>query len=443
MSHISSTARRRQLLVMGATLLTVLACTFTSTVAPVADVPGWPATAAARTWSAMETSAYLSATPTFTAAPATDTPPPTETLWASAYTDTPTNTPVPMLTPLPSKTPTVTPSNTPTPTITPRIYSGGGSGGGTGGGGGGGGSGGGGTTSCYDATVVRHVTIPNGEILRPGTAFTKIWRVKNTGSCTWPITARMVAAKNSGWDGASAPLGETVRPGDEADFAIDLVAPPGPANYTGAFVIKVDNKTTFGPSDEDYFYVQITSADATGEIWNFMGTKNICMAQWKVGGSKNLNCPGKFLSDTGFIALLPKKAGNVTYPPVMEDDVNYGKVLWTKPPVSGTGEITGAFPALLIQNGDKIRVEVGCLKGYEKCNVTFQVLWQTLGGSKNPLTPEFNEVYDGAVHTLIDDSISGGSFNFTNQYIIFTFRVRGYSDKGQDAAAWIKMLIYR
>jgi hypothetical protein len=70
-------------------------------------------------------------------------------------------------------------------------------------------------------------------------------------------------------------------------------------------------------------------------------------------------------------------------------------------------------------------------------------LWQTLGGSKNPLTPEFNEVYDGAVHTLIDDSISGGSFNFTNQYIIFTFRVRGYSDKGQDAAAWIKMLIYR
>ncbi len=438
----------RRLVFLALSFFTVLACTLTTAVNPVADIPGWPSTAAARTWSAMETMAFLSATPTFTVAPPTNTPMPTPTLWSEGVTPSPTNTEVPMITPLPTETPTITPSITPFPTPTGRIVGGGGSssGGSSSGGGSGGGSGGtGNSVPCYRAALSRNLTIPDGEILRPGTVFTKIWRVKNTGSCTWPITTRMVAAKstkNSLWDGISAPVGTEVEPGKEADFAITLVAPITPGKYFEGFIIRIDKANFITPADEAYFSVNFISANTTGEIWDFSNKKRLCDASWKVG-SKNLKCPGPFLSNSGFLASLPAKIGKKNFPATMEDGVTYPRVLWTSPPTSGNREISGTFTALLIQNGDRIRASVGCLSGYEKCNVTFQILYQFLGGAKTPLTPEFNEVYDGVIHTLIDQSISGGAFDFTNQYVMFTFRVRGYSEKGQDAAGWINMLIYR
>jgi hypothetical protein len=36
-----------------------------------------------------------------------------------------------------------------------------------------------------DMTFVGDVTIFDGAVLRPGEHFTKVWQVKNSGTCTW------------------------------------------------------------------------------------------------------------------------------------------------------------------------------------------------------------------------------------------------------------------
>ncbi|RLC66117.1 MAG: hypothetical protein DRH97_07000 [Chloroflexi bacterium] len=38
---------------------------------------------------------------------------------------------------------------------------------------------------CDRAAYVKDVTIPDGTDLAPGDNFTKTWRLKNTGTCTW------------------------------------------------------------------------------------------------------------------------------------------------------------------------------------------------------------------------------------------------------------------
>ena len=120
-------------------------------------------TLAAQTWSVMQTIAALSATPTNTPKPITDTPTATQTP-TTTLTPTSTNTPIPPLTERPTNTPQPTATNTKTvPTVTkiPPYYGGGGSGGGGGGGSGGSGS----NLPCLAAKLVRHVTIPDGEFI--------------------------------------------------------------------------------------------------------------------------------------------------------------------------------------------------------------------------------------------------------------------------------------
>src|SRR5574338_1618752 len=41
------------------------------------------------------------------------------------------------------------------------------------------------TPVCDQAQFVRDVTIPDGTVFAPGATFTKTWRIKNAGTCTW------------------------------------------------------------------------------------------------------------------------------------------------------------------------------------------------------------------------------------------------------------------
>ena len=45
------------------------------------------------------------------------------------------------------------------------------------------------TATCDLAQFVRDVTVPDGTTFLPGATFTKTWRLKNAGTCTWSGTA--------------------------------------------------------------------------------------------------------------------------------------------------------------------------------------------------------------------------------------------------------------
>jgi len=48
------------------------------------------------------------------------------------------------------------------------------------------------TKPCDRAEFVDDVTVEDGTVFKPGETFTKTWRLKNTGSCTWTTSYRVV-----------------------------------------------------------------------------------------------------------------------------------------------------------------------------------------------------------------------------------------------------------
>ncbi len=46
--------------------------------------------------------------------------------------------------------------------------------------------------TCDWAQFVTDVTVPDGSIYPPGATFTKTWRLKNIGTCTWTPSYSMV-----------------------------------------------------------------------------------------------------------------------------------------------------------------------------------------------------------------------------------------------------------
>jgi hypothetical protein len=87
----------------------------------------------------------------------------------------------------------------------------------------------------YRATYLADVTIPDDTVLAPGVAFTKTWRVRNDGTCTW---GRDYALSSLAFVGGS-PLGgpegvalpRDVRPNELVDLSISMRAPDQPGLY--------------------------------------------------------------------------------------------------------------------------------------------------------------------------------------------------------------------
>jgi polar amino acid transport system substrate-binding protein len=88
-----------------------------------------------------------------------------------------------------------------------------------------------GMTHVQDLTFDDHDMAAPPE-LAPGQAFTKIWRVRNTGTCTWDGSYSLAYVEGSypasGMGGAPVAVTGQVPPGAEYDLQVALVAPPEP-----------------------------------------------------------------------------------------------------------------------------------------------------------------------------------------------------------------------
>jgi len=93
--------------------------------------------------------------------------------------------------------------------------------------------------NCTDSALfVADVTIADDSAVQPGQAFTKTWRLRNTGTCTW--NAAYTLALNGG-DQLASPaavaLTETA-PGATLDLSVPLKAPTADGFYTGLYEIR-------------------------------------------------------------------------------------------------------------------------------------------------------------------------------------------------------------
>lgn len=93
------------------------------------------------------------------------------------------------------------------------------------------------TPICDLASFVKDVTIPDGTKFEPNETFTKTWRLKNIGACTWSGYSLVFDAGDAMGGPASSPIG-SVAPNQEVDLSINLKAPGTDGDYRGYWRIK-------------------------------------------------------------------------------------------------------------------------------------------------------------------------------------------------------------
>jgi len=89
------------------------------------------------------------------------------------------------------------------------------------------------------ARFVEHVNLPDGTEILPGTEFTKIWRLKNTGDKAWPENTRLVFTGGDKFVGDDYAEVAPAPAGSEVEVAISLTAPTEPGRYVSYWRLAV------------------------------------------------------------------------------------------------------------------------------------------------------------------------------------------------------------
>jgi hypothetical protein len=253
---------------------------------------------------------------------------------------------------------------------------------------------------------VDDVTIPDGTILNAGETFTKIWRLKNTGSRTWTVDYDLVFLSGDRMDSAAAvALPRTVKSGETVDVAVRLVAPEDPGDYRGYWILRNAYGGIFGVGTEANkpFWVDIEVEDADDIVYDL--AEYYCDAEW-TSDVGVLPCPGAAGDVEGIVAqhAAPLMEGGVEAP---------GPSLAVAPEQVSQGWITGSFPAFTVSSGDHFRASVACMYNSQKCYMQFRLEYQIGSGSVRSLG-SWLEASEGLANRIDIDlsSLSGKEVTF-------------------------------
>ena len=126
-------------------------------------------------------------------------------------------------------------TNTPIPSLTPVPVAGGG---------------GSIESACKNSEFGGDLSIPDGTVMKPGEAFTKTWKVRNIGICTWNEGFYFAA-----WIGPASMSVNTyyfhnannyTDPGEAIDIGINMTAPETPGDYVAHWTMFDNYGKQFG-----------------------------------------------------------------------------------------------------------------------------------------------------------------------------------------------------
>ncbi len=114
------------------------------------------------------------------------------------------------------------------------------------------------TPICNMAQFDEDISIPDDTVVAPGEAFTKIWRLKNNGACTWTIGYQIIFDDGDAMGApVSVPMPSAVSPNGTVDISIDMTAPLDEGTVRGDWKLRSADGIEFGLGDGSAFYVQI------------------------------------------------------------------------------------------------------------------------------------------------------------------------------------------
>lgn len=116
------------------------------------------------------------------------------------------------------------------------------------------------TSNCDNGQFVVDVSYPDNTVVTGGAAFTKTWRLKNIGSCSWTPSYALVFTGGDSMSGPAAQaLTGNVNPGQSVDISVNLTAPSGNGTYKGNWGLRNAAGVIFA-----HFYVQVKVGDSGG-----------------------------------------------------------------------------------------------------------------------------------------------------------------------------------
>jgi len=282
------------------------------------------------------------------------------------------------------------------------------------------------TAVCDQGQFVKDVTIPDGTNFSPGDTFTKTWRIRNAGTCTWSGYS-LVFDSGDAMSGTSPIAIGTVGPGQEVDLSVNLTAPATDGSYRGYWRIRNPSGLLIpilGGTEGKSFFVDIkVGAFSSGYDFHSRASS----AVW-ISGAGTLTFGGPDTDAKGFAMY---KDGQK-----LEDGSTHTKILETHPQFVDDGVISGRYPAYTIVTGEHFTARIGFLaKADGTCgagNVKFQLNYKEEGGSVTPLG-EWTKSCDGTLKSIDVDltPIKGKKVE-----IILAVLANGTS--AQDWAVWVK-----
>ncbi len=115
-------------------------------------------------------------------------------------------------------------------------------------------------SSCDKVTFVSDLDVPDGKVFGPSVSFTKTWRVKNTGTCTWTTAYKLVFVSGEQMGAAATEfnLKSTIAPNTTVDISVALKSPAASGSYRGYWQFKNAQGASFGlGSANQPFWVDI------------------------------------------------------------------------------------------------------------------------------------------------------------------------------------------
>jgi hypothetical protein len=305
--------------------------------------------------------------------------------------------------------------------------------------------------ACDRAQFIADVTVPDGTTFQPNVVFSKTWRLKNVGTCTWTNYSLLFDSgeKMAGPDSALIPT--SVAPGQTVDITISLTAPSTAGTYRGYWKLKNNNNIPFGigSAGTKSFWVEIKVAGtavtpvtpitvtpgtpvtpatpSAGTQYDFVA--NVCAATW-YSGAGQLPCPGTDGDAKGFVLI--KNA------PLLENNTTDSRAgLLTFPQNVTNGYIQGIYPTYRVKSGDKFRATVSCEGGATSCYVVFRLDYSISGSSTIQTFWAFVERYEGLFYPADIDLTA-----LAGQDVKFILTVLSTGSPAGDRALWVAPHIF-
>jgi len=95
-------------------------------------------------------------------------------------------------------------------------------------------------------TLVKDITIGDGESVRPGVNFTKTWRIKNTGDSHWPPGCSLKFILGHQLGCTERVMVDALLPGSEYDVSVPMNSPRTPGMYQGQWRMSSPTGPLFG-----------------------------------------------------------------------------------------------------------------------------------------------------------------------------------------------------